>query len=202
MKTAAASAMLRRDSSTVTGKAWPISLTTRSWVRRERPKSPTAARRRNRRNWTGQGESSPSRARTWAISAAVARSPIMTSTGSPGIRRIATKTIRTAATRTGPVSRNRRRMRATIARPRLLGHPHLVHVEEHLGRVQDVPLNPRAGGADQLRMVDEDPGRLVHDGALGLPVHLDPLLPIKRLLRLLEELVRLDVLVAGVVARP
>ena len=49
-----------RVSRTVYGNDSPISVATRWFPRKERPRSPWTARHRNRPNWTGSGRSSPS----------------------------------------------------------------------------------------------------------------------------------------------
>src|SRR2546421_6965445 len=79
---------------------------------------------------------------------------------------------------------------------------HLLHVEEHLQRVELKSLDVRARRADLVRVVHEDPRRVIVEDLVGLLVDLPPLALIADLAPLNDQPVELGVVVAGPVGRP
>src|SRR5205807_2402055 len=79
---------------------------------------------------------------------------------------------------------------------------HLLHVEEHLQRVELKSLDVRPRRADLVRVVHEDPRRVIVQDFVGLLIALPPLALIADLAPLDDQPVELGVVVAGPVVRP
>src|SRR5207245_8352992 len=86
-------------------------------------------------------------------------------------------------------------------RPALLER-HLLHIEEHLQRVELKSLDVRARRADLVRVVHEDPRRVIVEDLVGLLIALPPFALIADLAPLDDQPVELRVVVAGPVVRP
>jgi len=89
-------------------------VTTGSWLRMERPRSPRSSRAIQERYWRGSGWSSPSSRRRLVFTEASTDSAIMASTGSPGVRWMSAKTPAVTRKSTGTVASTRRRTRPVM----------------------------------------------------------------------------------------
>src|SRR5580765_6432233 len=115
------------------------------------------------------GLSSPMLRRRRSTYSPGARSPAITTAGSPGSSRIATNRIRVMPSSTGPPSA--RRCRTCVStegtQPSLLDGRAEVH--EEAGLVTDI-LDPLVPHLEIDELVEHRPGRVIHDEAGGLAV--------------------------------
>ena len=102
----------------VGSRRWPINCVT-GWAEKiELPRSPRNSWPTQVKNWISSGWSSPSLARIFATSSAVARSPAMIAAGSPGAKCSSAKTNTVTTTITGTAASSRRIRKTCMMSPK------------------------------------------------------------------------------------